>query len=153
MPLNGPETAIGARQGFLVHKNREVERRLLGLRNASTDAGNAFVGYLTRRSRNENMVGKMHIISHKAFKGFVLVYADAAIPLDTWYRVAKSATWNNIHDVRQTYNSADPVDAYTVFNIKGNDYRLIVIIDYQYHKIFIKNFLTHADYDKGTWKK
>lgn len=48
---------------------------------------------------------------------------------------------------------ADSVDPYTVFNIKGNSYRLIVKIEYRWQIIFVKHLLTHEEYDKGGWKK
>lgn len=80
-------------------------------------------------------------------------YSDAAGPLDAWYRIAKKAAWHHITDVRKTFSSADPVGPFTVFNIKGNTYRLITWINYQSQKVFIKHVLTHADYDKEDWKK
>ncbi|MDQ2992869.1 MAG: type II toxin-antitoxin system HigB family toxin [Candidatus Eremiobacteraeota bacterium] len=55
-------------------------------------------------------------------------------------------------DVRKTYPHADFVAPHTVFNIKGNTYRLIAIIDYTYRKVFIKHVLTHAEYDRDAWK-
>jgi len=77
--------------------------------------------------------------------------------LDAWYRIAKSARWNNLREVRQTYPSADgvPVEdkVFTVFNIGGNHFRLIVGINYETKRIFVKSVLTHAEYDKGDWKK
>jgi mRNA interferase HigB len=54
--------------------------------------------------------------------------------------------------VRKTYAHADFVEPYTVFNIKGNTYRLITVISYRYQRIFIKYVLTHAEYDKDKWK-
>jgi mRNA interferase HigB len=75
----------------------------------------------------------------------------------TWLDIAKKAQWQNLQDVRQTFASADGVPVgnkvYTVFNIAGNNFRLIVKIEYQYQKIFIKYLLTHVEYDKGDWKK
>jgi len=48
--------------------------------------------------------------------------------------------------------SADGVGKYTVFNIKGNAYRLIVEINYRSRRLFLRHVLTHAEYDKGAWK-
>lgn len=45
------------------------------------------------------------------------------------------------------------MDPYTVFNIKGNPYRLVVKIEYRWQMIFVKRLLSHAEYDKGDWKK
>ena len=74
-------------------------------------------------------------------------------PLTAWYKVAKKAEWKSLVDVKQTYSSADYVDPYTVFNIRGNRYRLIVHIKYEWQTIFIKHVLTHEEYDKGDWKQ
>jgi mRNA interferase HigB len=74
-------------------------------------------------------------------------------PISEWYKVAKNATWRSLVDVRQVYPHADFVDPYTVFNIKGNAYRLIVKIEYRWQIIFVRHLLTHNDYDKGEWKK
>lgn len=69
-----------------------------------------------------------------------------------WYHVASKAKWLSLSDVRKTFRHADLVGDKTVFNIKGNDYRLIVGIRYDTGIIYIKELLTHADYDKGAWK-
>jgi mRNA interferase HigB len=72
---------------------------------------------------------------------------------EAWYRVVNSASWRHLDDVRQIYPSADAVGNFTVFNLKGNTYRLIVDIDYETQTIYYKYFLTHAEYDKDKWKK
>ncbi len=79
-------------------------------------------------------------------------YPDVTEPIEAWYRVVKSALWQNLEDVRQVYPSTDAVGNFTVFNIKGNAYRLIVDIDYETQTIYYKYFLTHADYNKDKWK-
>lgn len=70
-----------------------------------------------------------------------------------WYTVAKSANWERFSDVKATYHSADRVGAKTVFDIGGNKYRIIAVIDYDGQKVFIRYVLNHSDYDKGAWKK
>ncbi|PSB54988.1 type II toxin-antitoxin system HigB family toxin [Chamaesiphon polymorphus] len=94
----------------------------------------------------------MRIVSRKRLLEFSEIHADAADSLDAWYRVAKSSGWANLVDVRQTYPAADAVGNFTVFNIKGNDYRLITSIVYATGRIYIKYVLTHAEYDKDKWK-
>lgn len=94
----------------------------------------------------------MQVISYKTIKSAKGKYSNAAGQLDTWYRAAKSASWQNLTEVRQTYPDADSVGNFTVFNIKGKQYRLIVGIDYKQQKIYIKHFLTHAEYSKDKWK-
>jgi len=89
---------------------------------------------------------------------------DAAPPnsktgkwLESWRLAVKAAEWRNIGDVRKTYPSADPVKAgsgrsVTIFNVCGNEYRLITAIHYDKQRIYVLQFLTHADYDKNKWK-
>jgi len=60
----------------------------------------------------------MHIVSRKRLLEFAEIHADVADRLDLWYRVAKSAEWTNLVDVRQTYPATDSVGNFTVFNIK-----------------------------------
>jgi mRNA interferase HigB len=94
----------------------------------------------------------VHIISRKKLKDAARQHEDLEIPLDTWFRIAKRAEWKSIVDVRKTYPSADPAGKYTIFNIKGNAYRLIVEINYHTQRIFIRHVLTHREYDEERWK-
>ncbi|MHB8179122.1 MAG: type II toxin-antitoxin system HigB family toxin [Vulcanimicrobiaceae bacterium] len=94
----------------------------------------------------------MRIISRRRLREYWGVHAGAEGPLRTWFAVAGKARWRNIVEVQQTYASAEAVGDYTVFNIKGNAYRLIVKIEYRLHIIFIRCVLTHAEYDKDNWK-
>jgi len=94
----------------------------------------------------------MHIISRKRLKEFWEAYPDAKGALESWYKTAKKAKWKHITEVRQTYSHADAVGSCTVFNIAGNKYRLITKIEYRIQCIFIKQALTHAEYDQEEWK-
>ncbi len=77
--------------------------------------------------------------------------------LDSWFKAARSAKWQSLEDVRKTYSHADGVPVgervYTVFNICGNDFRLVTQIFYKEQIILIRRVLTHAEYSKGKWKK
>jgi len=69
--------------------------------------------------------------------------------LDSWYEAAAQAQWKNSAEVKAQYSSASILNAErVVFNIKGNDYRLIVAIDYHYKILLIKWLGTHKEYDK-----
>ncbi|MGF1979874.1 MAG: type II toxin-antitoxin system HigB family toxin [Nostoc sp. CmiSLP01] len=79
-------------------------------------------------------------------------HSTARDSLLLWYdRISKSSV-ENFAQLRQLFPSADVVNNFTVFNIGGNNYRLITYIDYQAQMIFIRAVLTHADYDKEDWK-
>jgi mRNA interferase HigB len=95
----------------------------------------------------------MHVISRKRLREAEAKHGDLAGPLGTWFKVAKAAQWKDIEDVRKTYRNTGPVGPHTVFNIKGNSYRLIAKIQYESALIFVKAVLTHAEYDKGDWNK
>ena len=71
---------------------------------------------------------------------------------DLWYKITSKASWFNLVDVQRVFPKAEAVSNFTVFNIKGNSYRLITSIDYQKQLIYIKYVLTHAEYDKEQWK-
>ncbi len=69
--------------------------------------------------------------------------------LDAWFHETQRAKWRNPVEVRQSYATASIVSGdRVVFNIKGNDYRLITAIDYGRQTVFIKWIGTHRDYDK-----
>ncbi len=96
----------------------------------------------------------MHVISRKKLLEAATRHADSGRSRSTsgiaWPRRAE---WKSLADVRETFPSADAVGKYTVFNIKGNSYRLIVEINYRSRRVFVRHVLTHADYDKGGWKR
>ena len=100
------------------------------------------------------MVGEdyLHVISRKKLLEAATVHGDLNAPLDAWYRIAKRAEWRSLEDVRGVFPSADGVGKYTVFNIKGNSFRLIAEINYKTGRLFVRHVLTHAAYDKGGWK-
>ncbi len=93
------------------------------------------------------------VISRKKLLEAAERHGDLGEPLDVWYRVAKKAEWKNLMDVRRVFPTAEAVEKFTVFNIKGNAYRLITEINYQTGRIFLRHVLTHAEYGKGGWKK
>ena len=94
----------------------------------------------------------MRVISRRILREFCQNHADSCTALYQWYRVASKAKWNNLIEVQQTYKSAEAVGNFTVFNIRGNNYRLIADIIYSRQRIYLKYVLTHAEYDKGDWK-
>lgn len=94
----------------------------------------------------------MHVISRKILREFCHQHPDAREALYNWYRVASKAQWLSLIDVQTVYPKAEAVENFTVFNIKGNHYRLIVDIVYSKQRIYIKYVLTHADYSKDNWK-
>ena len=104
-------------------------------------------------SQFANLIGLVHVISRKKLLEAAGQHAGLGVPLDAWYRITKKADWHNLADVRLVFPAADAVEGYTVFNIKGNAYRLITEINYRTGRIFLRDVLTHAEYSKGVWKR
>ena len=94
----------------------------------------------------------MHLISQRPLKAFWAVYRDAEKPLRAWIQAVKSASWRNLAELRKTFPHADPVGQFTVFNIGGNKYRLITVIEYKWQRVYVGYILTHVEYDSGKWK-
>jgi mRNA interferase HigB len=96
---------------------------------------------------------RVRVISHKAIRDFVQMHPDSKMALNSWHALAKQASWKNLPEIKGDFPSADLVGRRTVFNIKGNTYRLIARVNHKSKKVYILYILTHAEYDKGDWKK
>ena len=94
----------------------------------------------------------MHVITRKRLLDFSEIHPNTSTPLDAWYRIVKSTDIKNFSQLREIFPSADKVGNLTVFNISGNEIRLIVAIHYNTQCLFICHVLTHKEYDKENWK-
>lgn len=94
----------------------------------------------------------MRVITEKRLKEAWQIYPDAEKPLRSWYTIIKAGHFHNLVELRQKFASADSVGRLTVFNIAGNKYRLIVRVEYQKKLVFVRSFLTHAEYSTNRWK-
>lgn len=90
----------------------------------------------------------MRIISFATIREYVKKHTDADVPLRDWCKKTEKAEWKCLADIKQTFNSVDYVgnDRF-VFNIKGNDYRLVAIVLFAAKKVFIRFIGTHKEYD------
>ena len=91
----------------------------------------------------------MRIISVKYLRDFWELNPDAEQPLKAWHEEAKAAIWKKPQDIKDQYRHASFVgNNRVVFNIKGNDYRLITAVAYRFEAVYIKFIGTHAEYDR-----
>jgi len=91
----------------------------------------------------------MRIISRRRLVEFWEVHPDAEQPLRAWYTETKKASWNSPAEIKEVYRSVSILsNNRVVFNIKGNTYRLIVVVEYSQGKMFIRFVGTHAEYDR-----
>ena len=85
-------------------------------------------------------------------------HPKAAAYLETWRRVVRAAAWRTLAEVRRTYPSADPVRVKSgrqvvVFNVCGNDFRLVVAMHFNRQLVYTLRWMTHAEYSRDKWKE
>ncbi len=91
----------------------------------------------------------MRIISKQTLVRFYERHPDSKTPLIAWYNIAKKSKFLNVNQVKQAFNKVSVLsDNRLVFNIKGNDYRLVVAAKFENGIFYIVWVGTHADYDK-----
>jgi mRNA interferase HigB len=91
----------------------------------------------------------MVLITFKRLKDFIEVFPDAKTALYHWQQVVTHADWKSIGEVRSDFNSVDYVgnDRF-VFNVKGNNYRLVAMIHFSTRTVYVRFIGTHKAYDK-----
>ena len=92
----------------------------------------------------------MRIISNVALTAFGAVHPQAAIPLQAWRKIVESREFFSFADIKMTFNAADKVGPFYVFDIGGNKYRIVASIHFNTQKMYIRHVLTHQEYNK--WK-
>lgn len=90
----------------------------------------------------------MRVISKKKLRDYYFENNQSEIPLTEWYYKMKACEAKNIYELKKLFNSVDPVHGYTVFNIGGNNYRLVTVIHYNTERCYIRTCWTHAEYSK-----
>lgn len=92
---------------------------------------------------------RVRVIAKKILREFWGKHSDCEQPLKAWYQEAVKGTWKNLNELKNDYPSASILEDNRVcFNIKGNHYRLIVKINFNYQMMWIRFIGTHAEYDK-----
>ncbi len=90
----------------------------------------------------------MRIIARRTLREFWEVHPDAEEPLRTWYTYVRQADWYTPSDVKRMFRTASFVgNDRVVFNIKGNRYRLVVVVVYRHHAVYIRFIGTHREYN------
>jgi mRNA interferase HigB len=91
----------------------------------------------------------MRIVAKRALREFWEQFPETQESLLAWYREVEKEDWDGPAKVKEKYRSASIIKgSRVVFNIKGNDYRLVVKVNYPYRMIYIRFVGTHAEYDK-----
>lgn len=98
-----------------------------------------------------NNYGGMRIITKRRLEEFYEQegHADSRVALERWHQKVSQANWKNFSDMRKDFPSADYVgNQHYVFNIKGNNYRLVVVVMFTPGLVYIRWVGTHKEYDK-----
>ncbi|MCX6048865.1 MAG: type II toxin-antitoxin system HigB family toxin [Chloroflexi bacterium] len=91
----------------------------------------------------------MHIVSIQTLRAFWQKHTDAERPLRAWYALAEKASWRSPTEIKAALGNVSFISHdRVIFNIKGNDYRLVVIVAYQKGRLFIRFVGTHTEYDR-----
>ena len=91
----------------------------------------------------------MHVISYRYLREFIKDHPDAGINLGRWYKWMKRGNYNNLNELKRKFPGVDYIgNERYVFNISGNKYRLVAMINFKAHRAYIRYIGTHADYVK-----
>jgi mRNA interferase HigB len=93
----------------------------------------------------------MHTISLKMLREFWQKHPEAENALRQWHTVVEHAEFRDFNHVREGFNSADYVPPYTIFDVGGNNYRVVVVVRYRFKKVYVQQVMTHREYDD--WNK
>jgi mRNA interferase HigB len=94
----------------------------------------------------------MRIISRRALREFWEIHAQAKEPLSAWFRVIRHSKFADFNAIKGTFGAADYVAPYTVFDIGGNKFRIIAAIHYNRERVYIRDVLTHEEYDQWSYQ-
>lgn len=91
----------------------------------------------------------MRIFTEKPLKEYGARHPEALSAIQDWVKKVKDAQWSTLADIKQTFNSVDYIgNQRYVFNIKGNDYRLVVVVQFRPKFVYVRFIGTHAEYDR-----
>jgi mRNA interferase HigB len=95
----------------------------------------------------------MRVITYEPLANFISVHPESKKPLDEAYKKIEESKARNLVELQQVFPSAEAVGRITVINIKGNKIRLIVAIHYNTQLAYVREVLTHEEYDRDDWKQ
>jgi len=91
----------------------------------------------------------MRIFTEQRLKEYAEEHSESKVALQDWVSTVKKSKWTCFADIKKTYNNVDSVgNQRYVFNIKGNNYRLVVVIKFTIQFVYIRFIGTHSEYDK-----
>jgi len=95
----------------------------------------------------------VRVISKKPLRDFWEHHPESKAILEEWFRKASRCQASSFSAIGQTFNTADYVDGFTIFDVGGNRYRIVAVIHYDKQRIYVRAVMTHAEYDRNNWRK
>ena len=95
----------------------------------------------------------MHVISKQRIRAAAVRFPRHQAALLSWYRLIRKGGFENFAALRATFASVDKVGRVFVFNVAGNHLRVIAAIHFNRQKVYIREILTHSEYDEAKWKE
>lgn len=89
----------------------------------------------------------MHIISIKMLREFWQKHSAAEKPLREWHSIVENTDFLDFTHIKQIFNAADYVPPFIVFDVAGNNYRVVVVVHYRAKRVYIREVMTHREYD------
>lgn len=89
----------------------------------------------------------MHIISIKMLRAFWQKHSAAEKPLREWHSIVENVDFLDFSHIRQIFNAADYVPPFVVFNVAGNNYRVVGVVHYRAKRVYVREIMTHGEYD------
>ncbi|MGH8138074.1 MAG: type II toxin-antitoxin system HigB family toxin [Steroidobacteraceae bacterium] len=94
----------------------------------------------------------MRVISRRPLREFWETHPQAKAPLVSWFRVMEQSKFLDFNSIKATFRTADYVAPFTVFDIGGNNFRLIAAIHYNTGRVYVRHVFTHHDYDSWSYE-
>jgi len=95
----------------------------------------------------------MRVVSKKPLRDFWGYHPESKSVLEAWFKKARQTSANSFPELRHAFASADYVDGITVFNVGGNKYRIAAVIHYEKQRLYVRQVMTHAEYNRNDWRR
>jgi mRNA interferase HigB len=90
----------------------------------------------------------VHVISKKALRDFWARHPAAKTRLEAWHRMLGASRFESFSDIKRAFNSADYVPPFIVFDVGGNNYRVVCVAHFNVQRLYVRHVFTHAQYDR-----
>ncbi|HUM95151.1 MAG TPA: type II toxin-antitoxin system HigB family toxin [Candidatus Competibacter sp.] len=95
----------------------------------------------------------MRVISKRPIREFWERHPESKPALEEWFRKVTQLEAASFPELRQTFRSVDYVEGYTLFDVGGNKYRIAAVIHYDKKRLYVRQVMTHAEYDRNDWRR